>query len=153
MDESRQLCTFYLADQLFGIDVMNVQEVVRQQEMTSVPLAPKDVVGLINLRGRIVTAIDLRARLEMEPREDGGESQNVIVHGTSDTEVVSLVVDEIGDVLQVEGDIFEKVPDTLPPAFRELIIGAYKMETNLILLLDVDKTIAISSAAPETATT
>ena len=146
-DQSRQVCTFYLDNQLFGIDVLSVQEVVRFQEMTSVPLTSPEITGLINLRGRIVTAIDLRKRLHMDERaEDSDPPQNIIVHGSDDKEVVSLLVDEIGDVLQVQESAFERVPNTLSPEFRSLIVGAYKLEKQLLLLLDVDKTLNISSA-------
>lgn len=152
MSQPRQICTFSLGDQLFGIDVMNVQEVVRYQEMTEVPLAASEIKGLINLRGRIVTAIDLRTRLDMEPLEEGGEPpQNVIVHRRNDTEVVSLLVDEIGDVLYVDEDAFERTPETLRGKWRELIVGAYKLEKRLLLVLDIEKTLDVHCELSETA--
>jgi len=145
MEESRQFCTFYLDGQLFGINVLNVQEVVRYQEMTSIPLAPEEVSGLINLRGRIVTAIDLRKRLNMPPLPENQEPRNVLVHSQDDSEVASLLVDEIGDVLEVEEEAFERPPDTLRKEFRELILGAYKLEKQLLLVLDVDRALQVSS--------
>src|SRR5208282_5950696 len=99
MAETRQLCTFYLGEQYFGLDVLKVQEIIRYQEMTRVPLAPPVVRGLINLRGQIVTAIDLRRRLEMNDRPKDQLPVNVVVH--TDDGAVSLLVDEIGDVLSV----------------------------------------------------
>lgn len=143
MSEPRQYCTFTLGDQLFGIDVMSVQEVVRYQQMTEVPLAPGEIKGLINLRGRIVTAIDLRTRLEMPPRDGEELPQNIIVHGRHDADVVSLLVDEIGDVLYVDEDSFERAPDTLRGKWRELILGAYKLEKRLLLVLDVEQALNV----------
>ena len=150
MNQPRQICTFSLGDQLFGIDVMNVQEVVRYQEMTEVPLAPPEIKGLINLRGRIVTAIDLRTRLDMEPLVREEPPQNVIVHRRNDSEVVSLLVDEIGDVLYVDEDAFERAPETLRGKWRELIAGTYKLEKRLLLVLDVEKTLDVHCELSET---
>ena len=133
---TRQICTFMLADMLFGIDVTNVQEVIRYQEMTSVPLASAVIRGLINLRGQIVTAIDMRARLGLPPRADA-LPMNVVLR-TSDG-VVSLLVDEIGDVLQPDETCFERVPETIVGVLRELVVGVYKLDHSLLLLVDVER--------------
>ena len=109
--QTRQLCTFLLDEMLFGIDVMNVQEVIRYQEMTAVPLASSVVRGLINLRGQIVTAIDLRARLGLPRARRGRAPMNVVVR--TDDGVVSLLVDEIGDVLEVDERSYERAPETM----------------------------------------
>src|SRR5262245_16999243 len=111
MAEERQYCTFFLEPYYFGIDVLKVQEIIRYQDMTRVPLAPPVVCGLINLRGQIVTAIDLRRRLELPERPGGQLPVNVVVH--TDDGAVSLLVDEIGDVLQVSEEAFESPPETL----------------------------------------
>jgi purine-binding chemotaxis protein CheW len=140
MSLMHQLCTFSLGGLLFGVEVGKVQEVIRYQEMTSVPLAPPEVEGLINLRGQIVTAIDLRRRLGMSPRTDEARPLNVVVQGPDG--ITSLLVDEIGDVLNVEERSFEPPPGTLRAPARELIRGAYKLELNLILALDVDAVVA-----------
>src|SRR5580704_11458036 len=103
-DES-EICTFYLDGHYFGLDVLKVQEVIRYQEMTRVPLAPPVVRGLINLRGQIVTAIDLRRRLELSDRPADQLPLNVVVR--TDAGAVSFLVDEIGDVLQVSEELFE----------------------------------------------
>lgn len=139
----RQLCTFELGDMLFGIDVQNVQEVLRHQEMTTVPLASSMIRGLINLRGQIVTAIDMRARLALPPR--GGEElpMNVVVR-TADG-VMSLLVDEIGDVLDLDSTTFECPPETMTPAVRDLVIGVFKLEGRLLLLLHPERIAAGSS--------
>ena len=102
MADERQYCTFYLDGHYFGVDVLKVQEVIRYQEMTRVPLAPPVVRGLINLRGQIVTAIDLRRRLDLPDRPADQLPVNVVVQ--TDDGAVSLLVDEIGDVLRGPGD-------------------------------------------------
>ncbi|MGK7900616.1 MAG: chemotaxis protein CheW [Hormoscilla sp.] len=145
MTEERQLCTFFLGELFFGIEVSNVQEIIRYQEMTRVPLAPTEVGGLINLRGQIVTAIDLRRRLELGDRPSDRLPLNVIVRTSEET--VSLLVDEIGDVLEVGGDNFETPPETLRGRIRELIRGAYKLKERLLLLLDVEKVVDLAEVS------
>src|ERR1700758_5620949 len=110
MADQHQYCTFYVDGLYFGLDVLKVQEIIRYQDMTRVPLAPPVVRGLINLRGQIVTAIDLRRRLELSDRPAGQLPVNVVVH--TDDGAVSLLVDEIGDVLQVSEKAFERPPET-----------------------------------------
>ena len=114
-----------------------MQEVIRYQETTRVPLAPEVIGGLINLRGQIVTAIDLRRRLELQARAAQAQPMNVVVR--TDDSAVSLLVDEIGDVVEVEEEEFERPPDTLRGAARELIGGAFKLKGKLLLLLDTEK--------------
>src|SRR3954451_10758073 len=113
MAQERQFCTFTLGEHYFGLDVLKVQEIIRSQEMTRVPLAASVVRGLINLRGQIVTAIDLRRRLGLPDRADAGETlpMNLVVR--TDDGVVSLLVDEIGEVVEVDEDSFERPPPTL----------------------------------------
>jgi purine-binding chemotaxis protein CheW len=137
MAEMRQYCTFYLDRYFFGIDVRKVQEIIRYQEMTRVPLAPSVVRGLINLRGQIVTAIDLRRRLDMSDRPTEQQPINVVVQ--TDDGAVSMLVDEIGDVLQVSEESFEHPPETLRGRARQMIRGAYKLDDRLLLLLDIEK--------------
>lgn len=134
MIASRQICTFYLDGHLFGVDAQTVQEVIRYQEMTRVPQAPPSVSGLINLRGQIVTAIDLRTRLGLKSREPDRLPMNVVVR--SDDGAVSLLVDQIGDVIEVDAENFETPPDTLQGPARELVQGAYKLDGRLLLLLN-----------------
>lgn len=141
MADNRQLCTFILNGLLFGVDVVNVQEVIRYQEMTRVPLATNVVRGLINLRGQIVTAIDMRARLELPPLSESEQPMNVVLR-TGDG-VVSLLVDEIGDVLQLDGRDFERAPETLAGVFREVVLGVYKLDQRLLLLLDVERIVTL----------
>ena len=136
MIATKQLCTFELDNHLFGVEAQCVQEVIRYQEMTCVPKAIPAVVGLINLRGQIVTAIDLRTRLDLRPRELDRKPMNVVVR--SDDGAVSLLVDQIGDVIEVNDASFEEPPDTLGGTARSLIKGAYKLDNRLLLLLDCD---------------
>ena len=144
MPVEQQYCTFYVAGHYFGLDVRRVQEVIRFQEMTRVPLAPPVVRGLINLRGQIVTAIDLRRRMDLPDRHAEELPVNVVVQ--TDDGAVSLLVDEIGDVLEVPEKLFERSPDTLIGPARELIRGAYKLNDRLMLLLDVDKALRVGTA-------
>lgn len=137
-----QYATFLVEDLFFGIDVLRVQEVLRYQEMTCVPLAPGVVEGLINLRGQIVTALDMRRRLGLAPRQAGSLPMNLVVR--TEEGPVSLLVDEIGDVLQLDAATFESAPDNLTPAARDLIRGVYKLKGRLLLVLDPDQTLEVN---------
>ncbi len=148
MSNTKQLCTFFINGLFFGIEVLKVQEVIRYQEMTRVPLAPPTIQGLINLRGQIVTAIDLRRRLELPPRAGEGLPMNVVVR--SDDGAVSLLVDEIGDVVEIQDDIYEHPPETLRGVARELVQGVYKLKTQLLLILDTEKTAALAGTGNRT---
>jgi purine-binding chemotaxis protein CheW len=139
---SKQYCTFFLNGLFFGVEVLNVQEVLRYQQMTHVPLAPATVQGLINLRGQIVTAIDLRHRLELPARVSGELPMNVVVR--SEDGAISLLVDEIGDVVEIEDDVFEAPPETLRGVARDLIKGVYKLKERLLLVLDTERTVNLS---------
>lgn len=138
MAEVRQLCTFHVDDLYLGVDVMEVQEVIRYQEMTVVPLAPDVVRGLINLRGQIVTALDLRRMLGLQPLADGELPANVVIRDAAD-EAVSLLVDQIGDVVDIDQDDFEPVPLTLSGPARGLVLGAFKLPDRLLLELDTHR--------------
>ena len=138
MANPKQFCTFFLNGLYFGVEVTHVQEVLRHQPMTRVPLAPATVQGLINLRGQIRTAIDLRRRLELPARTGERLPMNVVVR-TADG-AVSLLVDEIGDVVEIQEDIFERPPETLRGVARDLVRGVYKLKERLLLVLDTEKT-------------
>jgi purine-binding chemotaxis protein CheW len=140
----RQFCTFYVEGLCFGIGVREVQEVIRYQEMTRVPLAASVVRGLINLRGQIVTAIDLRRRLGLPDRAEATDRlpMNLVVR--TDDGVVSLLVDEIGEVVEVDEDTFERPPPTLDGVARELVRGVYKREGSLLLVLDTARAVSVS---------
>ena len=136
-----QYCAFEVVDLLVGIDVQLVQEVLREQDMAFVPLAPSGVRGLINLRGQIVTALDLRSRLGLSPRPTGVKAMNAVIrHGD---EVVSLLVDRTRDVVEPPADRFEAVPPTVSQRIREMCTGTYKLEGRLLLILDTERVIQI----------
>jgi purine-binding chemotaxis protein CheW len=137
MGQTSQFCTFYLDKLLFGVQLKGVQEVIRSLEMTKVPLAPAVVSGLINLRGQIVTGVDLRRRLELKPSPPGAFAMNVVVR--SQDGAVSLLVDEIGDVVEVEETTFEPPPETLQGSVRTMILGVHKLNGRLMHVLDIEK--------------
>ncbi len=142
MKQRRQLCTFYLQKLLFGVEVEKVQEVIRYQEMTRIPLSPEVIGGLINLRGQIVTAVDLRRQLELPARAGGELPMNVVIR--RDDGPISLLVDEIGDVIDVDADSFERPPNNLDARVKELIAGVYKLKERLMLVLDTNATVALT---------
>lgn len=143
MNNQESFCTFRVGDLHFGIEVKRVQEIIRHQKMTSVPLAPNIVRGLMNLRGQIVPAIDLRLRLNLPAREDETESINVVIRAND--EPVSLLVDEIGDVVRVDFSDYELPPETLQGETRELIRGTFKLESGLLMILDTDRILAVAA--------
>ncbi|MBM4246981.1 MAG: chemotaxis protein CheW [Deltaproteobacteria bacterium] len=147
MATARQLTTFHLDGLQFGIEVERVQEIIRWQPMTRVPLASPVVRGLINLRGQIVTAIDLRERLGMPARENELLPTNVVVR--TDDGVVSLLVDEIGDVLEIDDETFEQPPETVRGTTRELVRGVYQLRDKLLLVLDTERALHIAGAGAD----
>lgn len=141
MSGDHQLCTFQLDGHLFGVRVDCVQEIIRFQQMTPVPVAPACVRGLINLRGQIVLALELREILGLCPRPVDRVPMNVVVRAGD--EVVSLLVDEIGEVQDVEEDAFEPPPEMLSERIRGLTRGVYKLPERLLLVLDAEKAIQL----------
>jgi len=149
MATSQQFCTFFLEGSLFGVPVPQVQEVIRFHEMTRVPLAPDVVEGMINLRGQIVIAIDLRRKLALSARADGELPVNVVVRSADGA--VSLMVDEIGDVVEVEDSTFEAPPETLRGEVRAMILGVHKLQGRLMHVLDTEKACQVQVAAESVA--
>jgi len=145
MAHASQFCTFYLDKLLFGVELKSVQEVIRSQDVTRVPLAPEVVSGLINLRGQVVTAVDLRRRLEPEPRASGVFAMNVVIR--ADDGPISMQVDEIGDVVEVEESSFELPPETLRGSVRTMITGVHKLHERLMLVLDIEKACQMTKSA------
>lgn len=137
MVTTQQFCTFSLKEQLFGIPVQQVQEVIRYQQTTRVPLVASVIRGLINLRGQIVMAVDLGRRLGMKERNFDTEPVNIVVRTQEGP--VSLLVDSIGDVVEVEEKTFEAPPQTLSENMRQLITGVHKLESGLMHVLDTEK--------------
>lgn len=128
-----QLCTFELGDLYLAVPVAEVQEVIREQGITTVPLAPDTVHGLINLRGQIVTVIDLRRCLELTSARQAAEMHVVL---RREGNAVSLLVDDIGDVIEVDDDASAPPPKTLQGVLRQLLANVYKLEGRLLLVLD-----------------
>lgn len=144
MSSHCQYCTVHLGELLLGIDVVQVQEVIRPQPMTRVPLAGHGVRGLINLRGHIVTAVDLRARFGLPPLVDGRQSMNVVVRTTGGP--VSLLVDRIGDVVELPEATSEAVPSTVSAETRALVTGIYQLPGRLLLVLDTVAVLEVLAA-------
>jgi purine-binding chemotaxis protein CheW len=137
-----QLSTFHVGQYLFGVEVSLVQEIVRLQTITPVPLSGREIAGLINLRGEVLTAVDLRSRLGLPPPENDRDPINVVVR--VDEEPVSLLVDEIGGVQEVSAVPFEATPTTVDAHVRHLLLGAYTLPDRLLLSLDARKVLAIA---------
>jgi purine-binding chemotaxis protein CheW len=136
MAATQQFCSFFVDDLCFGIEVARVQEIRNLTVLTRVPLAPRVVGGLLNLRGHIITAVDLRRCLDLGDRRTDERPVNLILR-TADGGV-GLLVDRMGDVLDVAEDDFELPPPTLSARSRELIRGAYKLDDRLLLVLNLD---------------
>ncbi|HTS78055.1 MAG TPA: chemotaxis protein CheW [Bryobacteraceae bacterium] len=144
MSQRKQFCTFYLDSRLFGVDVLKIQEVLRFQPMTEVPLASAVIRGLLNLRGSIVSTLDLRRRFAMPPLDSDTLPTNVVAQTPSG--LISLLVDRIGDVVEVEQADFEPPPETLDATARELIDGVYKLPSGLLLILNVERALELEPA-------
>ena len=134
--KTRQFSTFYVADRLYGIEVTRVQEVTKALAMAKVPLAPKFVHGLINLRGQISTAIGLRELFEI--KEAAPEEQMNVVCKLGDV-LVSFLVDKIGDVMELSEADFELAPETVPESVRKFVEGVYKTPGMLMSVIEIDK--------------
>lgn len=136
----QQICTFLLNNTRFGIEVADVQEIIRQQPLTQVPLAAPDICGLMNLRGQVIPVVDLPCRLGLRLVSCSIERQpvyNIIVRSTDD--VVSFVVDGIGDIVECPSESLEPPPATLDTHLRSALKGAYKLEHDFLLVLNTQK--------------
>ncbi|MDD3288973.1 MAG: chemotaxis protein CheW [Alphaproteobacteria bacterium] len=142
---SNEFVTMTVAGQLFGIPVLQVQDVLGEQKITRVPLSPKEVAGSLNLRGRIVTAFDVRTRLGLPPRDKSEANMSVVVdHGG---EFYSLIIDKVGEVMSLPAADYEKSPSTLSEQWREISGGIYRLKDNLLIVLDVARLLHIDEAA------
>jgi purine-binding chemotaxis protein CheW len=134
--ETAEFVTFVIDGQLFGIPVLGVQDVLSAHKITRIPLAPPEIAGSLNLRGRIVTAFDVRRRLGLAPWQKGGGSMSIVVE--HDNELYSLLVDSVGEVLALAVSDYEKNPPTLAPRIREYSSGIYRLDDKLLVVLDVE---------------
>ena len=137
----QQICTFFLDGTYFGIEVEAVQEVIRQQPLTHIPLAAADICGLMNLRGQVIPVVDLPCRLGLRASacslEQEQTSYNIIVNTAAD--VVSFIVDAVGDVLDCDRETFEPPPANLNAQMQFFLKGAYKLDQGFLLLLNTTK--------------
>ena len=134
---SAQLLTFKICGQIFGVSVLQVNDVLGPQRITRTPLSPPAISGVMNLRGRIVTAIDVRRCLRQEAREDNAAYMSVVVEQKG--ELFSLIIDSVGDVLTLSGDSFEDVPETLDAEWRCVASGIHKLQEGILVILDVSQ--------------
>ena len=135
--ETQDYVTFTIADQLFGIPVLLVQDILSTFQITRIPLAPPEITGSLNLRGRVVTAIDVRIRLGLEPRADDAESMSIVAE--TGGELYSLMVDSVGEVLPLSASCYERNPPTLDAKLRAYSDGIYRLEDGLLVVLDVKR--------------
>ncbi len=145
MTNARQFCTFYLDHLLFGVESQKIQEVVTYRELRPVPLAPPVVSGLMNLRGQVVVALELRRQLELPERTSNLTAVCLVVHSTQGT--VCLIADEVGNVVDVEEETFEPSPETLSPRLRSVILGVHKLEGQLLHVLDTDRACEVQAVS------
>jgi len=143
--ETEGLVSIRLGSQTFGVPVMKAQDIIAQTAINIIPLAPPEVAGSLNLRGRIVTAIDMRRRLDLPPRGPDDPFMCVIVERSG--ELYALLVDDVGDVLWLSSDAYESTPVTLSASWRALCSGLYRLERELLLVLDVEKVLALTAPA------
>ncbi|MCU0985869.1 MAG: chemotaxis protein CheW [Acetobacteraceae bacterium] len=142
---SQEYVTLTVANQLCGIPVLTVRDILGPQQVTRVPLAPPEVAGSLNLRGRIVTAIDLRRRLGLPPAEEGARPMSVVVDTMG--EFYSLLVDQVGEVLALEDDAREANPPTLDPRWRGVSLGVHRLQGQLMVVLDVERVLDLGTGA------
>ncbi len=141
------MCTYVtlmLADQLCGVPVLAVRDVLADQVIARIPLAPREVAGNLNLRGRIVTAIDLRQRLRLPRRADGASAMSIVTEQGS--ELYALLVDQVSEVVSLPAAGLERNPPTLPALWAEHSVGIYRLDERLLVVLDVDRLLKLDQA-------
>jgi purine-binding chemotaxis protein CheW len=143
--ENRDYVTMSIGGQLFGIPVLKVQDVLGTQTITRVPLAPVEVAGSLNLRGRIVTAVDVRLRLGLPKRDADKAAMSVVVE--HEGELYSLLVDSVGEVLSLESRDYQRNPPTLNPRLREFSDGIYRLNDSLLVVLSVSSLLNFGNRA------
>lgn len=134
---SQEFVTLTVGGQWFGIPVLHVEDVLDRRDVAQIPLADRVIAGSINLRGRIVTVIDMRKRLKLPPREDKKPGMNVVVEHEGN--LYSLQIDAVGEVMEVPSERYEKNPATVDPLWRDFSEGIYRLENRLLIVLNVAK--------------
>jgi purine-binding chemotaxis protein CheW len=149
MADIKQFCTFYLDRRMFGVEVLKVQEVIQCHETTEVPLAHPVIRGLMNLRGSIVSSVDLRRRFQLDARQGdpGVDLETASVVTQTGSGLVALEVDRIGDVVEATEASYEPPPATLSGDMRRMIEGVYKLEGELLLILNVERVMELEGMA------
>lgn len=137
LSTSEEFLTVYIDNQMFGVPVLQIQDVLGEQNVTRIPLAPPEIDGALNLRGRIVTAINVRKRLGLNPNDKNNRRMSVVVE--FENELYSLIIDRVGDVLNVDNKFYESNPATLDTRWREISQGIYRLSGELLVILDVPK--------------
>ncbi len=145
-EEEAVFVTLTLADQLCGVPVLSVRDILGQQSITRIPLAPPEIAGSLNLRGRIVTAIDLRQRLRLPPAPPDTVPMSVVAEQRG--ELYALLVDQVSEVLSLPASSFERNPPTLPPVWAAHSAGIYRLKERLMVVLDVARLLAITADRP-----
>lgn len=139
--ENSMFVTMRIDQQLFGISVKHVRDVLRTQKITAIPLAPQEIAGSLNLRGRIVTVIDVRKRLRLDPKPVDDKNMFVVVEYKND--LYSLMVDSVGEVLTVPPGAIEKSPTHLNGAWKEVACGIHKLAGELLVIMDIETLLAL----------
>lgn len=141
-DYENEFLTIYINNQIFGLPVLLVQDVLQPQNVTRIPLAPPEIAGSLNLRGRIVTAVDVRTRLGITEQDSNkAETKSMSVVVEHEDELYSLIIDKVGDVLRLNKNTYESTPATLDPKWRDISAGIHQLENELLIILDIDKLI------------
>lgn len=143
-ESSKDFVTFFVEKQLFGVPVLRVQDILEPARIARIPLAPAEVRGSINLRGRIVTVMDVRTRLGLGQPE--GKVGNMGVTVDYRGELYTLLVDKVGDVVSMSNDSYESNPATLDPVWREFADGVYRLKGHIMVVLDIDRLLDIDTA-------
>ena len=140
---SKEFITLWIGGQLFGASVARIHDVFAPASITPVPLGPKEIAGLLNLRGRIVTAVDARARLGLEPRDP--EASIMAIGIEKGGESFGLIIDEVGEVMTLDAADREDVPSNLDPVWAQIASGVYRLEDRLLVVLDIDKILSFET--------
>jgi len=141
-DDTQVLVTLTVADQLCGIPVLAVRDILGEQVITRIPLAPPEIAGSLNLRGRIVTAIDLRRRLQLPPAPQDQTRMSVVAEQGG--ELYALLVDSVSEVLSLDGSLFERNPPTLEKTWARFSTGIFRLDGRLLVVLDVARLLALA---------
>ena len=143
-NDIRQFVTFTIGGQLCGIPVLQVRDVLAPRKITPIPLAPPEIAGSLNLRGRIVTSVDLRVRLGLPKGDVGRDRMSIVVEHHGD--LYSLIIDSVGEVLDLSSEIMERTPATLDASWGRFSNGIYRLDAGLLLVLDIESVLDIGGA-------